>query len=165
MKSLIIYYSLSKNTKLVAYTLSEILHIDEIEIKDLEERSGFKNMLISSWQAMRERKTNIDPMRVDINDYDLIYFGTPVWASKPAPAIITIIDRCDLRGKDVIPFATMSSSGGESTIKRMSDKIRARGGRVIESFSLKTKGKSDKEIINETEKLIEELDLRMYSER
>lgn len=165
MKSLIIYYSLSDNTKLVAYTLSEILDIDNVEIKDLKDRTGFKSMLSSSWDAMREKKTTIDPMRVDISDYDLIYFGTPVWASKPAPAIITIIDRCDLRGKDVILFATMSSGGGESAIKRMNDKIKARGGRVIESFALKTKGKTDDEIINETEKIIELLDLKMYSER
>lgn len=165
MRSLIIYYSLSKNTKLVAYTLSEILDIDDVEIKDLKERTGFKNMLSSSWDAMRERKTEIDPMRVDISNYDLIYFGTPVWASKPVPAIITIIDRCDLRGKDVIPFATMSSGGGDSAIKRMTDKIKARGGRVIESFAIKTKNKTDDEIINETKKVVEALDLKMYSER
>lgn len=166
MKSLIIYYSLTGTTELVAYTLSEILHSDIVGVKDLKERNdGFMNKLTSSYEAMREIKTNIDPMRIDVSDYDLIYFGTPVWASKPTPAIITIIDRCDLRGKYVIPFATMSSNGGQSTIKRMSDKIKARGGKIVDSFTLRTKNKNDNEIIHDTETIIEILDLKMYHER
>ncbi len=160
--SIIIYYSLTGSTQIVAYSLSEFLHADIVEIKDLKERAGFKNMLSSGLDAIREIKTQIEPEKIDLSDYDLIYIGTPVWASKPSPAIITIIDKCDLRGKDVILFATMSSNGGDTTLKRLSDKVKARGGRVVESFALETKNKSENEIINDTETLIEVLDLKMY---
>lgn len=163
MKTMIIYYSYGGSTETVAETLSNELDADIVEIKDLKDRSGFKNRLMSSIDAFRETKTKINPMRVDLTDYDIVYFGTPTWASNPAPAIITIIDRCDLRAKDVVLFATMSTGGGASAIKRMEEKVKARGARVIETFTLKTKDKSEEAIIKDSEVLIELLDLNMYT--
>lgn len=163
MKTIIIYYSDSGTTRIVANTLSRKLKTDIIEIKDKKERKGFKNTLTSSFDAYREIKTDIEPLRVNLEEYDTVYFGTPTWAGHPTPAIITIIDRCDLRGKDVILFATMSKSGGESTIRRMDEKITARGGRVIESFTLKTKNKTELKIESDSEIIAELLDLNLYS--
>lgn len=162
MKSIIIYYSLTGTTQVVAYSLSEFLHTDIIEIEDLKKRTGFTNRLTSGLDAIREIKTQTKPEKLDLSKYDLIYIGTPVWASKAAPAIITIIDKCDLRGKDIILFATMSSNGGENALKRMSDKVKARGGRVVETFTLETKNKSENDIINDTETIIKLRDLKMY---
>lgn len=162
MKTLIIYYSQTKKTATVAETLALELGADSIEIVDNKPRSGFKNRLTSSFDAVREIKTDITPMRVDVSDYDIVYFGTPVWAGKPTPAILTIIDRCDLRAKDVVLFATMNSSGGAASVERMAEKVKLRGARVIETFTLKTKGKDMKQLMNETETIIEILDLNMY---
>lgn len=165
MRTLIIYASQSGKTEVVAKTLSNKLNTDIIKINDLKNRTGYKNRVIATLDAFREVKTDIQPMRVDVSDYDLIYFGTPTWASKPSPAIITIIDRCDLRGKDVILFATMSNSGGAATIERMEEKVKARGARVIETFTLKTKGKNKEQLIQDSETVVEILDLNMYSNR
>lgn len=162
MKTLIVYYSQTQRTKTVAETLAARLNADAIEIKDNKKRGGFASKLSSSLDAFRETKTDISPMRIDVSDYDVIYFGTPVWAGKPAPAIITIIDRCDLRAKDVVLFATMNSSGGAASVDRMAEKVKLRGARVIETFTLKTKRKDAVQLINETETIIEILDLNMY---
>ena len=94
--------------------------------------------------------------------YDTIYFGTPTWSGNPTPAILTIIDRCNLRGKDVILFATMDANRGESNIKRLEEKVKMRGARVIESFTISTKGKSPEKLEQDTEVIIEMKDLRMY---
>ena len=51
-------------------------------------------------------------------------------------------DRCDLRAKDVILFATMDANRGESNIARLEEKVRLRGARVIECFTIATKNKS-----------------------
>lgn len=162
MKTLIIYYSSGGSTKIMARTLSMHLRADIIEIQDLKKRDGVASRLLSSVEAFRESKTEINPERVDLRNYDLIYIGTPTWANKPAPAIITLIDRCDWKGKDVILFTTMARSGGQATLERLEEKIHMRGGRVIESFSLKTKDKDPEEIINDTETIIKILDLKMY---
>ena len=56
--------------------------------------------------------------------YSTIYFGTPTWSGNPTPAILTIIDRCNLVGKDVILFATMDGNRGDSNIKRLEEKVK-----------------------------------------
>lgn len=163
MKTLIIYYYNKKNIKIVAETLAKELECYICEVKDLKNRKGFKNRLTANIDSFREAKTEIYPPKLDLEEYDLIYFGTPAQANNPAPAIITMIDRCDLRGKDVILFATMASSGGESAIETMQKKITSRGGRVIETFTLKTKGMEEEDVIRSTESLINQLDLKMYN--
>lgn len=162
MKTLIIYFSLTGATKIVAKTLANQLNADIMEIKDLKQRNGFKNKITSSIDAVKENKTKIIPEKIDVSGYDLIYIGTPVWASNPAPAIITLIDNCNLLNKDTILFATMSKKGGNSTIERMSEKVKARGARVIETFILKTKDKTSNQIANHTETIIDMLDLNIY---
>lgn len=162
MKTLIIYYSNSGKTHIVAKTLSISLNADLVRINDLKNRTGFKNRILSSINAFRETKTDIVPAKLNLDEYSTIYFGTPTWVGNPTPAILTIIDRCDLRGKDVILFATMNSNHGETNIKRLEEKVKTRGARIIESFTIKTQNKSSEKIITDTETIIEILDLKMY---
>ena len=162
MKRLIIYYSNTGTTALVAKTLAYHLNADRARIHDLKNRDGIKNRLLSSINAFRESKTKIKPETLDLTDYDVIYIGTPTWNGNPTPAIVTIIDNCNLKSKDVVLFATMNSSRGDSNIERLHEKVKARGARVIESFTIKTKNKTRDQIINDTEAMIEMLDLKMY---
>lgn len=162
MRKLIIYYSQGGTTDLVARTLAKKLHADLLRIHDLKNREGFKNKLLSSINAFRETKTDIVPARVDLSPYSTVIFGTPTWAGNPTPAILTIIDRCNLRGKDVILFATMDANRGDSNINRLEEKVKMRGARVIESFTLATKNKDPEQIVKDTEAIIEIKDLKMY---
>lgn len=162
MKTIVLYYSRSRKTAKVAETLAEELSADIQEIKDVKERSGFLNYLGASVDAFRESKTKISPDNLNLDDYGIIYIGSPTWAGKPSPAIITFIDQADLKGKDVILFATMGSQGAKNVIKRMQEKVEARGARMVNSFGIKTGGKELIEIKEETWKKIEELDLKIY---
>ena len=162
MKTIILYYSRTNKTASIANALAKEISADIVEIEDLKKRSGPLNYINASMDAMRENKTNIKPPTVDLNDYGLVYIGTPVWAGKPAPAIITLIDKCDFQGKDVILFATLGGSGGRKTIERMKEKIEVRGGRMITSFLIKTAGKKAYELDDEMKKTVEEMDLKIY---
>ena len=162
MPTLIIYYSQGGTTDIVARTLAKKLGAHLLRVQDLKNREGFKNRLLASVNAFRETKTKIAPEKVDLTPYDTIYFGTPTWSGNPTPAILTIIDRCNLRGKDVVLFATMNSNRGDSNIKRLEEKVKMRGARVIESFTLQTKDKSPEKLAADTEAIIEMKDLMMY---
>ncbi|MBE6490640.1 MAG: flavodoxin [Methanobrevibacter sp.] len=162
MTTLIIYYSQGGTTDLVARTLAKKLGAYLLRIQDLKNREGFANRLLSSISAFRESKTEIAPASVDLTPYDTIYFGTPTWSGNPTPAILTMIDRCNLTGKDVVLFATMDSNRGDANIKRLEEKVRMRGARVIESFTIATKNKSPEKLISDTEAIIEMKDLMMY---
>lgn len=162
MNRIIVYYSQGGRTDLVAKTLAKNLNADLVRIHDLKNREGFKNKIMSSINAFREVKTDIVPAKVDLSAYDTIYFGTPTWAGNPTPAIITIIDRCDLRAKDVVLFATMDENRGESNIERLEEKVRIRGARVVESFTIATKNKSPEQLVGDTEAIIDSKVLKMY---
>ena len=162
MATLIIYYSMGGKTDLVAKTLAKHLNGDLVRIHDMKDRNGVKNKFLSSINAFRETKTTIVPAKVDITQYDTIYFGTPTWVGNPTPAILTIIDRCNLRGKDVVLFATMDANRGDTNISRLEEKVKMRGARVIESFTIATKGKSPEQLVKDTEAIIEMKDLKMY---
>ena len=103
------------------------------------------------------------PERVDLTNYDTIYIGSPTWTGNPTPAILTIIDRCNFTGKDVVLFATMDTNRGNSNLARLEEKVKLRGARVIESFSITTKDKSPEQLVKDTEAIIEMKDLKMYS--
>ncbi len=163
MATLVIYYSQGGTTELVAKTLAINLRGKILRIHDLKNRDGFKNRIFASINAFRETKTDIMPAKVDLTPFDTIIFGTPTWAGNPTPAILTIIDRCNLTGKDVILYATMDSNRGDTNIERLEEKVKMRGARVIESFTIATKGKSPEKIVNDTEAIIEMKDLKMYT--
>jgi len=162
LNTIVLYYSRSKKTAKVAETIAENISADIVRIKDTKDRSGPINYLKASIDALREDKTDIEPSRVDLTKYGLVYIGTPTWAGKPTPAIITLIDNNDFRGKDVILFATMGSQGGKKVIERMREKVEARGARMITSFIIKTGGKSSLELEESVKKTIEEMDLKIY---
>ena len=44
-------------------------------------------------------------------DYDVVFLGYPIWWDQAPRVINTFLERCDLRGKTVIPFATSGGSG------------------------------------------------------
>ena len=162
MERIILYYSDSGKTKVVAETLALNLRCDICQIKDMKKRDGIRSRLGSTIDAFRESKTEIYPPTLDLEEYGTVYIGTPIWANNPTPAIITLIDSCDLRGKDIILFTTGSTSDGEAALAKMEIKVKARGARVVQQFSLKTRDKTAAELQKDTENLFRKLDLDLY---
>ncbi|MBE6493981.1 MAG: flavodoxin [Methanosphaera stadtmanae] len=136
MTDLVIYYSRSGNTKKIARIIKKEVNADIIEIKDKTRRVGTLGFLKGIMDSIRNQDTKIEPSFIDVSKYDLIYIGSPVWASKPAPAIIQLLHNTDFTGKKVITFDSMMASGGEATINFMNEIVESQGGRVIKSFSI-----------------------------
>lgn len=65
--------------------------------------------------------------------------------------------------KRPIPLCNNDRQRGQATVDRMAEKVKARGARVIETFTLNTKDKDIETLINDTEVIIDILDLKMYS--
>jgi hypothetical protein len=56
----------------------------------------------------------------------------------------------------------MDANNGESNVNRLEEKVRLRGARVIESFTIQTKNKSPEKLVSDTEAIIKIKDLKMY---
>ena len=139
MKSIIVYYSYTGNTKSVAEVLSAYLKekgaVECIELKDLRESGRFFTQAI---RAFRHTKTEIQDVNFDVSSYDLVCFGTPVWAFAPAPAMNTYLDKCfGLQGKEVILFTTYGSgTGNERCLNYMQEILNKKGAREFSRFSI-----------------------------
>jgi flavodoxin len=156
MKTLVIYYSLTGKTELVAQEIAKELNADLRKVEDLKKPSIAWAYFYGGYSAMRGKEWKIKPVDLNLSGYDRIFVGSPVWAGKPAPAVNTVIASIDFTGKTVIPFVTMGGSGGDRAIKAMSDKITTKGGKIAGSFSIKSGGKKNEEITAKAHELIKQ---------
>ena len=104
MKSLVVYYSRSGNARFVAQTIAAELGSDVEEVVDLKNRGGVLGFLSGGFDATRGKETKIGETKKSPADYDLVVVGTPVWGSRPTPAIRTYLRRNNFSGLKVALF-------------------------------------------------------------
>jgi flavodoxin len=121
MKTLVVYYSRSGNTRRVAEMIAQRMGADVQELVDRRTRKGLMGWLRSGRDAIKGESAELEPLSFQPREYDLIVLGTPVWASHPAPATRTFLTSQDLSGKKVALFCTMNAQGGEKTCAVMKE--------------------------------------------
>ena len=108
MKTLIVYYSYSGNTKRIAEMIQSKIGGDTARIETVNPYEGDYNSVVE--QGKKEVDSGfapeIKPMNINMSDYDTIVLGTPVWWYTYAPAVKTFLDENDFSGKTVYAFAT-----------------------------------------------------------
>jgi len=150
MKSAVIYYSYSGNTKKVAQVLAGALkekgEVDLIEIKALDES---KNFFAQAARAFKHVKAKIAAANFNLSSYDLLCFGTPVWAFGPAPAMNAYMESCfGLENKQATLFATYGSgSGKKRCLDYMENILAKRGVASLKRFSIQQFKVKDKEFV------------------
>lgn len=130
MKSIIIYYSYSGNTRRVANALGACLkEKGEIEIAELKPKDESDKFIIQCRRAFMHEKASLEPLNFDLSQYDLICLGTPVWAFGPAPAMNAFLDKCTgLAGKRLILFVTFGGGLGVNRCFQYMEEVLARKG-------------------------------------
>ncbi len=119
MKTLVVYYTRTGNSKFAAETIAGELGADIEEVVDLKDRQGRLAYMSCGRDAMKGNETEIAPTKRNPTDYDLIVVAQPVWAWSPTPAIRTYLNKNDLSGKKVALFF-----GGEN-LKQAVEKTKA----------------------------------------
>ncbi len=116
-KTLVAYFSASGVTEGVAKKISEAAGADLFEIKpavpytnaDLNwmDRSSRSTMEMNDKSSRVEIAETLDNME----DYDTVMVGYPVWWYTAPHIINSFLESYDLSGKTIIPFCTSGSSG------------------------------------------------------
>ncbi len=93
MNRVIVYYSLSNNTKEYANRLSEYLGIPAIEIvmKKRMPKCKFLRIMYGGMLNTFNKKPDIDLLESNFSEYRDIIIGTPVWAGKMAAPVATFL--------------------------------------------------------------------------
>ena len=114
MKTAVIYYSYDGNSALIAETIKAAMNADIFEIKTAggKKRKGFAKYFFGGAQVIFGKKPALIPLSVDINAYDLIILGTPVWAGSPAPAMVSFLSKTTITGKNLALFCCYAGSKG-----------------------------------------------------
>ena len=118
-KVLVLYYSLTSNTKTVAQEIATRLDADIEEITLVEPYDTAFQATIDRCKADREKgiTPEIKPLKSNLADYDIIFLGYPIWFGTYAPPIASLLEKVDLSDKQVVPFCTFGSGGLESSVK------------------------------------------------
>jgi flavodoxin len=112
-KTLVAYFSRSGNTRVIAGLIQRRLNADTIE---LERAAPYPaDYLETVAEATRERDRGTEPALKagipELDAYDTIYLGFPIWG-ETAPAVVrSFLERHDLAGKTLIPFITHGGYG------------------------------------------------------
>lgn len=107
-KILIVYHTYTGHTKYIAEMIKEKLNCDILEIKPKKPYSDNYDLVVDEYQNNESAKKTpeIEEIKVDLNGYDKIIVGSPVWWYTITPPIRTFLNKNDLTGKTIIPFAT-----------------------------------------------------------
>lgn len=136
-KTLIVYYSRTGNTKVVAELIQEKLGGDLFQIETQEKRPS--NYRKEVEQNEEEQEGNVLPglksKISNFNQYDRIFIGAPTWNMALPQAILTFMDSYEFAGKTVIPFNTNGGYGTGSTFNQI--KFGVQGAEVLDGYSVK----------------------------
>lgn len=116
-KILISYFSASGVTRRKANDLATKLNGDLYEITPkqiyTDDDLNWHNSKSRSSIEIKDKncRPEIENINIDINSYDTIYIGFPIWWGMAPNVVKTFIDKIDLTNKKIITFCT---SGGSS---------------------------------------------------
>lgn len=100
------------NTKIVADYISEYTGADQFEIK-ISKYDGMAYKPLCDLAKEEQQKGELPPFEgtVDVEKYDVIFIGGPVWWGTYPQVMFTFFNKYDLSGKTIIPFTTHEGSG------------------------------------------------------
>ena len=126
MKTLIAYYSYTGDTAKLARGLAEKRGCNLLEIKDARARPGtLKAYTSGCLAALKGKSWEIQPLTLDLREYERITIMAPVWAGGPAPQINRLLEL--MPGGKNVEIIMVSASGKSSCKQKLEDKLSAKG--------------------------------------
>ena len=129
-RKLVAYFSASGVTAKVAETLSETIGADlfAIEPKVPYTKADLDWMDKNSRSTLEMKdpasRPEIARVRDNMEEYDTVIVGFPIWWYVAPTIINTFLESYDLTGKTIIPFATSGGSGMGKTNEKLLESCR-----------------------------------------
>lgn len=124
-KILVLYYSQTSTTQVVAEAIATRLGADIEAIAPVEPYNGTYQETIERGRKELQEKSfpALQPLKADVAAYDVIFLGFPVWFGTYANPIATLLDEVDFSGKKIVPFCSFGSGGLESCTRDLKAKL------------------------------------------
>ena len=130
-KTLVVFYSYSKNTAAVAKRIAERTGADLYEIRTVKAypNDPYKTSDISREERRSGKMPEIVSDLPDLSRYGTVFVGGPIWNGTLATPLEAYLNKADFGGKTVVPFCTSMGSGVQSYFRDFKDK--AKGAKEI----------------------------------
>ena len=118
-KVIIIYFSRTGNTQKFANYISELsneISVFKIEPVTLYPEDYNKTLKIVIEEQETKARPEIKNALNNVNDYEIILLGYPIWYSHLPNIVINQLEKLDLNGKIIYPFNTHGGSGIANSI-------------------------------------------------
>ncbi len=125
-KFLVVYYSLTGNTEKVARLIAKRLDADIEVIRDNLKRKATPARFNAILEAIFKMPAVIEESRHQVDQYECIILGGPVWAQNMSSPMRSYIKRESQKFRRLALFCTENSEGGEKMLSkaaRLSSKI------------------------------------------
>ena len=116
LKTIIVYYTFEGNCAIIAKMLESSINAKTLRIKTLADKKRKKagGFFWGMSQMFFNRKPSLVPYDFNVNDWDLIILGMPVWAGDPVPAMQSFLKNTKISGKKVALFCTHAGNTGST---------------------------------------------------
>jgi flavodoxin len=159
MKIAVVYYSFEGNTRKVANQISKKLNADIYELKEVKStvpKTGFFKFFWGGKQVVMKEKPDLQELNINIDKYDYIFIGTPVWSFTYCPAIRSFLNKYNIKGKKIGIFCC-HSGGLKNTIQDIKDNLT--GNEFIAEIDLIEPLKNEIESNEKIEKWLDNINL------
>lgn len=109
-RTLVAFYSMSGNTRVLARELRDALNADLEEIRERSRRRGWRGMVRCLVDSVLRRTPYILPAIPDPAHYDLVVIGGPVWAGRLAAPVRSFAQRYGQAAPCVAFFSTQEKA-------------------------------------------------------
>ena len=114
-KSLVLYYSQSKNTEKIAQCIHRSIDSDLLKIEPLYPYSNEYSTFLKEVHTQFENKEQVpyQHVSIDLDAYETIFIGSPNWDGHIALPLATFLQDHSFQGKKVLPFLSHKGGGKE----------------------------------------------------
>jgi flavodoxin len=120
-RALVVFYSRTGTTGIVARAIREELGCEIEAIRDRTSREGIVGYVRSSFDAILRRPAALRAMSSNAKDYDLVLVGTPIWNASVSAPVRTYLSANRGRIRKVAFFCTHGGSGSARVLRQMEE--------------------------------------------
>lgn len=115
-KVLVVYFSETGNTQKLAKLISDEVGGDFRRIETVKPYpTGEKLFDYTKNERDNDERPELKDMDINMDDYDIIFVGYPIWWYTLPMPLYTFFDKYDFSGKTIVPFNTHEGSGDGGT--------------------------------------------------
>ena len=135
---LIAYFSKTGNTEAIAQEIQSLTNGTLVEIETVEPYPDSYSETVDIAESEKEAnaRPEISTTVDNMDQYDTIFIGYPIWWYTYPQVILTFFDNYDLTGKTIVPFVTHGGSGMSGTEDDMREYLSDKDVTVLDGLAV-----------------------------